>query len=80
MEAFERKLMELFDFNRFEPHPEMVELIDGFEKRRLARDIGTNKREPISFRQLEGADAGTNRATRPSSGEPTKKKDKGKPL
>ena len=54
MEAFERKLSEVFDHNRFELHPEMQELISDFEKRHLAKNRENNKREAISFKELEG--------------------------
>lgn len=54
MEAFERKVGELFDFNLFEPHPEMERLIEGFEKSYLGGEKENGKREPVSFKELEG--------------------------
>lgn len=79
METFERKLSEVFDYNRFELHPEMQELISDFEKRYLAKNRENNKRESISFKELEGQDRTPERVTKPSSDQLTKEKDKGKP-
>ncbi len=79
MQAFERKVGELFDFNHFEPHPEMEKLIEGFEKSYLSGEKENGKREPISFKELEGDET-----TKTSHGitAPTKEskteKDKGK--
>lgn len=79
MEAFERKLSEVFDHNRFELHPEMQELISDFEKRHLAKNRENNKREAISFKELEGQGRMPERVTKPSSDQLTKGRDKGKP-
>lgn len=79
MEAFERELREVFDHNRFELHPEMQKLINEFEMRYLAKNKENSKREPISFKELEGKSETAQRIVRPSSNELNKEKDKGKP-
>lgn len=79
MEAFERKLSEVFDHNRFELHPEMQELISDFEKRYLVKNKENSKREPISFKELEGQTKAARLVAKPSSNQLTKEKDKVKP-
>ncbi len=79
MDTFERKLSEVFDHNRFELHPEMQELISDFEKRYLAKNKENSKREPISFKELEGQTKTAPLSAKPSSNQLTKEKDKVKP-
>ncbi len=79
MEAFERKVGEIFDFNHFETHPEIEKLIEGFEKSYLCGEKENGKREPISFKELEGEETTkTSHGITVPTKEFNKEKDKGK--
>lgn len=75
MQAFERLITEVMDYNRFEPDPDMQKLIGGFEKRYMSENA---ERTPISFDQLKGDTAPVRVAARQPSGEFSNERDKGK--
>ncbi len=80
MERFEREIMEIFDFNRFELQPEMKELISGFEQSYFGSDKESGRREPISFQELLGEERVDTRTTKPAEKSPDAKKEKGSSL
>lgn len=75
MQAFERFIGEVMDYNRFEPDPDMQKLISGFEKRYMSKRA---ERTPISFDELQGNTASVRTAAKQPSGELSNERDKGK--
>ncbi len=80
MERFEREIITILDFNRFELQPELQELIGGFEKSYLGGEMENGGREPISFKELQGEGQADIRSTKPEPKEPSRSKDKGSSL
>lgn len=75
MQAFERLISEVMDYNRFDPDPDMQKLIGSFEKRYMSKRA---ERTPISFDELQGKTASARTVTKQSAGELSNERDKGK--
>ncbi len=75
MQAFERFIADVMDYNRFDPDPDMQKFIGGFEKRYMSKRA---ERTPISFDELQGNTSPVRTVTKQSAGELSNERDKGK--
>ncbi len=77
MERFENTVREVFDYNRFDMHPEMKALIAEFEKKHPAAEKQSGTREQVSFSELEGS-ASSQKLTASHKKQPSTEREKGK--
>lgn len=77
MDKFENAVREVFDYNRFDMHPAMKELIAAVELQHHAAEKKADMRERVSFSELQGSTI-AKAVTKATDMQPSTERDKGK--